>query len=122
MRETIIQKVLEEKAVAIVRGASVDACLKVADALYAGGVRLMEITFNHKNPDSYKDTAEAIKQVAEKYEGKMYIGAGTVISPELVELARESGMVLLKTDERMYIACGKLYENGLKGGSVESHE
>ncbi len=46
---------------------------------------------------------------------------GKTPSPELVELAAESGMVLLKTDERMYVACGKLYENGLRGGSVK-HE
>ena len=38
---------------------------------------------------------------------------------DVVELARESGIVVLKTNERMYVACGKLYENGLKGGSVE---
>ena len=113
MRETIIQKVLEEKAVAIVRGASVDACLKVADALYAGGVRLMEITFNHKNPDSYKDTAEAIKQVAEKYEGKMYIGAGTVISPELVELAAKAGAKYIISPDTNVEVIKKTRELGL---------
>ena len=40
---------------------------------------------------------------------------------EIPDFADESGMVLLKTDERMYVACGKLYENGLRGGSVK-HE
>ena len=34
---------------------------------------------------------------------------------EMVELARESGMVLLKTKKRMYEACGKLYACGLCG-------
>ena len=34
---------------------------------------------------------------------------------EMVALARESGMVLLKTTKRMYEACGKLYANGLCG-------
>ena len=37
---------------------------------------------------------------------------------EVVELADESGIVVLATAERMYVACGKLYENGLRGGSV----
>ncbi len=37
---------------------------------------------------------------------------------DVIELACESGIVMLSTDERMYVACGKLYENGLKGGSV----
>lgn len=41
-------------------------------------------------------------------------------SPETIALAEESGMVLLKTEERMYVACGRLYENGLRGGSVKN--
>ncbi len=32
---------------------------------------------------------------------------------EMVELAREHGMVLMKTQKRMYEACGKLYAAGL---------
>ena len=37
---------------------------------------------------------------------------------DVVELADESGIVVLKTAERMYVACGKLYANGLHGGEV----
>ncbi len=91
MRDYIISKVLEHKAIAIVRGASADDCIKVADALYEGGIRFMEITFNQKNPDSFSDTAKAISAVATKYEGKMLIGAGTVTTPELVEIAAKAG-------------------------------
>jgi serine kinase of HPr protein (carbohydrate metabolism regulator) len=32
---------------------------------------------------------------------------------EMVELAKESGNVLLSTKKRMYEACGKLYKSGL---------
>ena len=32
---------------------------------------------------------------------------------EMVDLARESGIVVLSTDMTMYTACGKLYSNGL---------
>ena len=39
-------------------------------------------------------------------------------SPEIIELAEESGIVVLSSNERMYNACGKLYANGLTGGSV----
>ncbi len=38
---------------------------------------------------------------------------------EVIELADEAGIVLLRTEERMYVACGRLYENGLRGGSVK---
>lgn len=41
---------------------------------------------------------------------------------EVIALAEECGIVLLCCDERMYIACGKLYENGLRGGSCFEHE
>ena len=37
----------------------------------------------------------------------------------LIELAKESDIVVLRSPERMYVACGKLYENGLRGGGVE---
>ena len=37
---------------------------------------------------------------------------------EVVDMAREEGIALLATSERMYGACGKLYERGLSGGSV----
>ena len=38
---------------------------------------------------------------------------------EMIELARESGIVLLTTDKRMYDACGILYTNGLVGNKVK---
>ncbi len=36
-------------------------------------------------------------------------------SPDMIELAKESGMTILTTPRRMYEACGILYSNGLKG-------
>ena len=38
--------------------------------------------------------------------------------PEIIALARASEIVVLTTEERMYPACGKLYANGLVGGSL----
>ncbi len=36
-------------------------------------------------------------------------------SQDMIELAEESGIVVLTTAHRMYDACGILYSNGLKG-------
>ena len=36
-------------------------------------------------------------------------------SQDMLDLAEESGMVVLTTPRRMYEACGILYSNGLKG-------
>ena len=39
-------------------------------------------------------------------------------TPDMIELAGDRGIVLLKSPMRMFTACGLLYENGLKGGEV----
>ena len=36
---------------------------------------------------------------------------------EMLELAKDSGIVLMSTDKTMYTACGILYSNGLIGNS-----
>ena len=91
MRETVIQWVYAHKIVAIVRGIEPEKCLKVAQALYEGGIRLMEITYDQKNPDSWEETAQTIGKLARAMEGKMLIGAGTVTTVELVELTHKVG-------------------------------
>ena len=91
MREEVIAKIQEEKIIAIVRGVGAEACRKVADALYEGGIRLMEITFDQKDPASFAATGGAIRAIGEAYAGRMLVGAGTVTSVELVELAASAG-------------------------------
>lgn len=87
----LIKFIEENKVIAIVRGVESSKCMKVADALYAGGIRLMEITYNQSAPETWGATAEAIGDIARKYEGRMYAGAGTVTKPELVELTAGAG-------------------------------
>ena len=36
---------------------------------------------------------------------------------EMIDLAEELGIVVLATGHRMFMACGLLYEGGLRGGS-----
>ncbi len=45
------------------------------------------------------------------------------IPPEnVIELAESMDIAVLSTQERMYVACGKLYAGGLAGGSVIKDE
>jgi len=39
-------------------------------------------------------------------------------SADILALAEEAGIVVMATSERMYVACGKLYANGLAGGGI----
>ena len=43
---------------------------------------------------------------------------GKMPPADVIALAEDSGIVVLATNERMYVACGKLYTNGLHGGEV----
>lgn len=91
MRQYIISQIEKEKVIAIVRGADADQCMKIAQALYDGGIRLMEVTYNQKLPESFPATAETIGTLAKAFEGRMLIGAGTVTTPELVDLTANAG-------------------------------
>lgn len=42
-------------------------------------------------------------------------------SPEIIELSRENGIVMMKSALRAFEACGILYHAGLRGKTGESH-
>ena len=99
MREQVIQKIKEEKLIAIVRGVRPDLCHKVAEALYAGGVRVLEIPYDQRDSGSWIRTAETIQALSEAFEGRMIIGAGTVTCVELVEMTyRHKGRFIISPD------------------------
>ena len=91
MNTEILSAIEQHKIIAIVRGVESSKCMKVAEALYQGGIRLIEITYNQSSPESWANTAAAIKEVAEAFGGRMYVGAGTVTSTRLVALTAEAG-------------------------------
>ena len=99
MTEHIISAIKEEKLIAIVRGVEKEKCIRVAQALYDGGIKLMEITYDQKHPESWEQTAQAIGAVAQAFAGKMWVGAGTVTCPELAELtAKHGGQFIISPD------------------------
>lgn len=90
-REDVISRIRADRVIAIVRGFGKSDCLKLAEAFCAGGLKLVEFTFNQSNKSSWQETAEIISAVREAMEGKLFVGAGTVCSVELVELAHSAG-------------------------------
>ena len=91
MREQLIQKVLDKKIVAIVRGVYGEDCVKLAQALYEGGIELLEVTFDQAKPDELTRTSDSIKLLVECLGDKMVFGAGTVTTVEMLELAKNAG-------------------------------
>lgn len=90
-RQKLVLYIDEKKIIAIIRGADVDTCLKVTQALYDGGIRLVEVTFNNANPASFPETEQAIAAIKARFLGRMHVGAGTVTSVEILERACAAG-------------------------------
>lgn len=91
MQNKIIEEIIKEKLVIIVRGVESDKLISVAEAIYKGGIRFMEITYSADGSISDEETAENIKKLTEHFKGKMHIGAGTVLSEKQVELTFNAG-------------------------------
>ena len=71
--------------VAIVRGIRPEEALAHAEALFAAGVRGMEVPLNSPEP------LESIRALAQAYGDRMAVGAGTVLSAKQVEAVCEAG-------------------------------
>lgn len=90
MQNNIVESIINEKVIAIIRGVEDDKLLSVIQAIYDGGIRIAEITYSDGNPVSDNKTANAIKLATDKFGDKMLIGAGTVTSVHQVELTHNS--------------------------------
>ncbi len=77
--------------VAIIRGFEPDVCLKLAEAYHKGGIDLVEVTFNQKDPASWKDTASAIKSISDRFSAVLKVGAGTVLTEEQLKICEDAG-------------------------------
>lgn len=84
----IIEK---EGLIVIFRGVPLEKIGKTVQALYDGGVRIVEIAFNPSDSDTINKTTALIRKVKETMGEKMMVGAGTVITEDYVNAAYEAG-------------------------------
>lgn len=81
----VVQAIEETGIVAILRGTQSEELLKIANALYDGGIRAIEVTCNTKG------YLGMIQSLTEEMGDKMVIGAGTVLSPVTAQLVLDAG-------------------------------
>ena len=91
MKNQVINSILENKIVVIVRGVDKEKLIPLAEAMYAGGIRLIEITYSATGYPTAEETAESIRALAKHFNGRMFVGAGTVLNEKQVELTKEAG-------------------------------
>ena len=73
------------KLVAILRHVPADKLDGVVEALIAGGVRVLEFTFDHDSAECVKENAEKIRHTVEKYGDRVLVGCGTALTVQEVE-------------------------------------
>ncbi|MDR1970456.1 MAG: bifunctional 4-hydroxy-2-oxoglutarate aldolase/2-dehydro-3-deoxy-phosphogluconate aldolase [Treponema sp.] len=95
MREKVIQRILESRIIAIVRGAEEKLILPLGEALLAGGISMMEITLNQAKPDGFGAAFRGINVIREHFGDRLLAGAGTVLSSAQVEMARDAGALYI---------------------------
>ena len=86
-----VEFIEKNKIICICRKVYGEDLLKLAHALYDGGIRMMEVTFDQGDPDCIAKTSEAIKLLCAEFGSDMKFGAGTVLNEEQVEAARAAG-------------------------------
>lgn len=91
MRKEVIEAIEKEKIIVIVRGVKKEKLISLCNAMYEGGIRLLEVTYDASGAVSDEETSESIKMLSKEFEGRMYIGAGTVLSEKQVELTKNAG-------------------------------
>lgn len=86
-----LETILKEKAIMIVRGVSADKIIDLAEAMWRGGIRLMECTYDATGKTPDEETARIIGSLVERFKGRMLIGAGTVLTKKQVQLTAAAG-------------------------------
>lgn len=71
--------------VAIIRGVTLDEVAGVGDALYDAGIRIVEVPLN--SPEPFR----SIAALAARFQGRMVVGAGTVLDSESVDRVKSAG-------------------------------
>lgn len=97
-REQGLHQLEQTRIIAILRGVAEPDLMQVAEALWQGGIRVMEITLNTPG------ALQMIGQVQKQFGEHLYIGAGTVLDLEDAQNAVEAGasfLVTPNTDEEV---------------------
>jgi len=84
-REEIVTKIIELKAVAVIRMDDPSKLIKVAEAIYDGGVKAIEITMTV--PNAIETIALASKEIGDK----VLIGVGSILNAQMAQKAIDAG-------------------------------
>ena len=91
MKQRVIEEIKKERLIVIVRNVKKEKLIPLAEAMYQGGIRLLEITYSADGYISDEETAQMIHDLCEHFKDRMFIGAGTVLTKNQVALTKQAG-------------------------------
>lgn len=91
MSKRIINIILKEKIIAIIRGIPSTQIIDLVTYLNKGGINCVEITFDQTSHEAMNDTLTCIRKIKEHFGDKCSVGAGTVMTPLQVQEAVKVG-------------------------------
>ena len=93
--DEVLARIGQEKLVAILRGVPMERVDGVVGALVRGGVRILEFTFDHAEPDCVAANAAKSRRTARRFGDQVLVGCGTTLTVQEVEAAHEAGACLV---------------------------
>ncbi|NQT16935.1 MAG: bifunctional 4-hydroxy-2-oxoglutarate aldolase/2-dehydro-3-deoxy-phosphogluconate aldolase [Planctomycetes bacterium] len=117
-RDATVRRIIDCGIVAVVRAPSGEMLVDVAQALLAGGVDTIEITFTV--PRAHR----VLEQVADRLGDKIVLGAGTVLDPETARIAILSGAeyIVTPTVNLDVIRLSRRYDKAVLPGALTPTE
>ena len=91
MCKRLIEEIENEKIIVIVRDVERNKLIPIAEAMYRGGIKFLEITYSANGEVSDEETKENIRLLANHFGGRLHIGAGTVLTEKQAEFTKQAG-------------------------------
>ncbi len=96
--KTLDDALAECRLVAILRGVTPAEVVPIGEALYAAGLRAVEVPLNSPDP------LESISTLARAFAGRMLVGAGTVLNPaDVAAVAAAGGRLIVSPDTNLAV-------------------
>lgn len=117
-RDADLKRVLDLGLVAIIRSPSGEQLVEVAEALVAGGIDVLEVTF------TVPDALGVLAAVRRKLGDRILLGAGTVLDPETARAAMLAGAeyIVTPTVNPRVIAMCRRYDKVVMPGAFTPTE
>jgi len=84
-KDDVLKRIKEIGLLPVLRASSIDEALALAEAIEAGGVTALEVTM------TVPGAIDVIRQLAQRTQGRILIGAGTVLDPETARACMLAG-------------------------------